>query len=136
MQGLFTVNLDWSGEWSSNPEIFSTRTFVRSRRPWNSWVSWNSRLGGGPTLVVKQHSFEVSAPQGWIGDSRELIMKSPSAIMSFDRVGWAGTPFDRKNCIHVAAEDQTGRRIELALTPEAGLQDAWDALVKSGVQMR
>jgi hypothetical protein len=54
--------------------------------------------------------------------------------MSFDRVGWAGTPFDRKDCIRVTGEDQIGRRVELALTPEDGLQNAWDALVKSGVR--
>jgi hypothetical protein len=83
-----------------------------------------------------QHSFEVSAPQGWIGDSRDLVVESSSATMWLDRIGWAGTPFDRKNSIHIAAEDQTGRRVELALTPDAGLQVLWDALVTAGIQAR
>jgi hypothetical protein len=53
--------------------------------------------------------------------------------MWLDRIGWAGTPFDRKLCIHIDGLDQKHRRLELALTPETELQEAWDALVTCGV---
>jgi hypothetical protein len=120
--------------------IYAGRVFVRTRRPWNSWVSWNNRLGGGPTLVVRADSFEVSAPQGTRLEPRHLVFRSRTATMWIDEVGWAGTPFGRKECIHVAAEHKPGwaemtrsRRIELALSPRDGLEDAWQALLASGV---
>ena len=112
--------------------IYSCRTFVRVRRPLNSWVSWNNRLGGGPALVVRATSFEISAPQGMKLESRDLVIQSSGATMWFDKVGWAGTPFDRKECIHVAGRDQKGR-VDLALSPQGGLQEAWQALLDSGV---
>ena len=83
--------------------------------------------------MVRRNSFEGSAPQGW-KSSREFVMESSSATMWFDKVGWARTPFDRKDCIHVASEDEAGRRIELALSPQGGPQPAWEALFTSGVR--
>jgi len=123
--------------------IYVGRAFVRTRRRWNSWVDWNSRLGGGPTLVVRADSFEVSAPQGTRLESRHLVLRSNQAAMWIDKIGWAGTCFGRKECIHVAAEHKTSwidptlsRGIELALSPRDGLQNAWQALLASGVAPR
>ena len=65
--------------------------------------------------------------------SWDIVIQSEGATMWLDKVGWAGTPFDRKDCIHVAGRDQRGRRIELALSPRDGLQEAWRALLDSGV---
>jgi hypothetical protein len=113
--------------------IYRGRTFVRARRPGNSWASWNNNFGGGPVLVVRAGSFEVSAPQGMILESRDLIIQSSDATMWLDKVGWAGTPIDRKECIRVAGRDQKGRRVELALTPVDGLQQAWQAFLNAGV---
>jgi hypothetical protein len=122
------------------PALYVGPVFVRTRWPWESWVSWNSRFGGGPILVVKADSFEVSAPQGMLLESRHLVFRSSTATMWIDEVGWAGTRFSRKKCIHVAAEHKAsrielrlGRRIELALSPRDGLQHAWQALLASGV---
>jgi hypothetical protein len=125
--------LDWNGEWSSDA-VFTTPTFVRTRRRWNSWVSWNNRLGGGPMLLVRAHAFRIVAQQGTRLESRDLTFESSTATMRFDRIGWAGTPIDRKNCIHLFVVDGRGRRVELALTPKVGLRAAWDALLGSGVQ--
>ena len=112
--------------------IYSCHTFVRVRRPRNSWVSWNNRLGGGPVLVVRPGWFEVSAPQGMMMESRHLLIRSEGALMWFDKVGWAGTPFDRKECIHVAGRDRKGN-VEMALSPVGEMQEAWQALLESGV---
>lgn len=119
-----------------NPVTYEGRSFVRSRRPYNSWVSWNNRLGGGPLLVVRKLDFEVAAPRGMKLESRELIISSNAATMWLDKIGWAGTPFDRRECIHVTGRDQGGRRVEVALSPREGLQGAWQALLNSGVSPR
>jgi len=121
----------WADE---RPALFTGRTFVRSRRPRNSWVSWNYNPRRGPVLVVRAGSFEVSAPQGMLLESRHFVIQSDDAVMWHDRIGWAGTPVNRKGCIHVAGCDQKGRRIELALTPEDGPGNAWQALLDSGVK--
>jgi hypothetical protein len=101
------------GSADDDPTIYEAHTFVRARRRGNSWVSWNHRLGGGPVLTVRNRSLEVSAPQGMSLESRDIVIKSGEATMWFDKVGWAGTPFARKECIHVAGRDQRGRRVEL-----------------------
>ena len=124
------------GHTDDQSAIYRGSTFVRARRPLNSWVSWNNRFGGGPVLVVRATGLEVSAPQGMMLASRDIVIQSEGATMCLDKVGWAGTPFDRKDCIHVAGRDQRGRRIELALSPRDGLQEAWRALLDSGVTPR
>jgi hypothetical protein len=87
-------------------------------------------------LVVRPGSFEVSAPQGMMLNSRDLVLQSTGATMWLDKVGWAGTPLGSKACIRVAGRDQRGRHIEFALNPRDGLQNAWQALVDSGVTPR
>jgi hypothetical protein len=85
-------------------------------------------------LLVKKHSFELEAPRGMSLEPRDWVIESAKASMRFDKVGWGGTPIDRRDCIHVTARDEKGRRIEFALSPEGGAQPAWDALAKSGVR--
>jgi hypothetical protein len=116
--------------------IYSGRTLVRARRRFNTWETWNNRLGGGPVLVVRPGSFEVSAPQGMMLNSRDLVIQSIGARMWLDKVGWAGTPLGSKACIRVAGRDQRSRRVELALSPRDGLNNAWQALLSSGVAPR
>jgi hypothetical protein len=115
--------------------VYSGNVFVRTKRPFKSWVSWNERVGGGPTLLVRRSSFEVSAPQGMMLESRHLVIRSETTTMWLDRVGWAGTWLGRKDCIHLLAKDEKGS-IEVALTPRDGLQRAWQALMDSGVKPR
>ena len=124
------------GQGDNEVILYSGRTFVRARRSRNSWVSWNNRLGGGPLLVVRPGSFEISAPQGTMLESRDLVVQSDGAKMWLDRIGWAGTPFDRKECIHVAGRDQRGHGIDLALSPQDGMDGARQALLTCGVTPR
>ena len=116
------------------------QVFVRSRQHvvpgiLNNWVDWNSNLGGGPTLIVRADSFEVVAPQGMMLDSRDLVIESNCAAMWLDDVGWAGTPIGRKRSIHIAGRDQAGGQVELALSLRDGLEQAWQALLNSGVTL-
>lgn len=114
---------------------YESRAFIRVKRPFKSWVSWNSRLGGGPLLTVRHGSFELSAPQGMMLESRDLVIEAGSATMWPDKVGWAGTRLDRKECIHVVGRDQRGR-VEVAISPRDGIRGAWQALLASGVRPR
>ena|SRR2546421_2110884 len=113
---------------------YESRAFVRSKRRFNSWVDWNSRLGGGPLLSVRDGSFELSAPRGTRFESRDLVIPSDSATMWLDKVGWAGTRLNRKECIHVTGRDQRGRVVEFAISPKGGHREAWQALLDSGVR--
>ncbi len=116
--------------------IFSTRTFVRSRRWWDaSWVDWNKNLGDGPLLVVHRDFFEVKAPQGMIMESRKFVVPSATALMSIQVIGWAGTPFGRKRSIHIVWRNKRGYKVAVALTPVGELEDAWQALQFSGVKL-
>ncbi len=117
------------------PVVYETRGFVRTRRPANTWANWNHHLGGGPRLVVREQSVEVSAPQGMMLESRTIVFSAKTATMWLDRVGWAGLPFGRKDCILIRVP--RGRHwIEVAITPVEGLADAWQALQRVGVQVK
>lgn len=116
--------------------IYSGGTLVRARRRFNTWETWNDHLEGGPVLVVRPGSFEVSAPQGMMLNSRDLVVQSTGATMWLDKVGWAGTPLGSKVCIRVIGRDQRGRQIEFALSPRDGVQKAWKALLDCGVTPR
>lgn len=113
--------------------LYSGSTFVRTRRPFNTWVSWNGHLGDGPVLTIRQGDLRVSAPRGDLLESRDLSVRPSDSVMRKARVGWAGTPFGRRDCIRVEGRDQHGRRLELALSPGDGLQRAWEALLAAGV---
>lgn len=126
------MNLDPGGDWSKQIR-YETTTFVRSKRPRNTWVSWNHRLGGGPVLTIRADDFEVRAPQGWVGSPRQVVVNAANAKMSVDRIGWAGTALDRKRCIHIVGRDQVGE-IELALSPDSDFDAAWEALERAGVE--
>ena len=83
------------------PVTYSNVAFVRMRRPFNSWVSWNHKPPRSPKLSVRAGNFEVSAPQGMLLESRHFVIQSSGATMWRDRVGWAGTSVNRKECIRV-----------------------------------
>lgn len=133
-----------SSQVSRDAGVNAFRVFVRSRQQFvpgilNQWAIWNDRLGGGPTLVVRGDCFEVAAPQGMMLESRDLVMSSVTAEMWPDKVGlgWGRFAIFAKEGIHVAARDQAGRRVELALTPkDSSIKDLWEALRTSGVSPR
>lgn len=117
------------------PVVYETRGFVRTRRPAKTWVNWHYRLGGGPRLVVRQQSVEVSAPQGMMLESRTIVFPTETATMWLDRVGWAGLPLGRKDCIRIHVP--RGRLwIEVAITPDEGIEAPWQSLQRVGVQVK
>jgi hypothetical protein len=120
--------------WARNqPVAYESRAFVRARRRANTWVSWNARLGGGPRLVVRGSAIEVSAPQGKMLEFRTIVFRAADATMRRDRVGWAGGPIGRKDCIHIHVP--RGRSwVDLAVSPADGIEEARDALCHAGVQ--
>lgn len=118
-------------EWvRGQPVTYTTKVFVRSRRSKNTWVSWNHFYGGGPRLVVRTRGIEVSAPHGMMLERRSFLFSAETATMWRDRVGWAGTRLGRKDCIRL----QFGDAVELALTPDSGVEEAWEALIQAGVR--
>jgi hypothetical protein len=68
-------------------------------------------------------------------ESRDLVIQSDGATMWLDKVGWAGTRLNQKECIHVLGRDRRGR-VEVAISPTDGLSEAWQALLDSGVRPR
>jgi hypothetical protein len=115
----------------SQPVTFSSRTFVRRRYPLR-WTQWAYRYGGGPVVSVHTRGIEVSAPQGMQLDSRTVYFKGDESRMWVDHVGWAGTPLGRRECIRLCAGGH-GRAVDLALYPDAGIEQTWKALVAAGV---
>ena len=105
------------------PVSYSVKAFVRTRRPHQSWVSWNRKLGGGPDFIVRSNGLEVQAPQGMLFASRDICVPGEGSTIWFDKVSWAGTPLNRKDCIHVQAVDDRGR-VEVAVTPLSDIQAA------------
>jgi hypothetical protein len=128
------VSAKSSVDWAANqPVIYSSKAFVRRRKMGHNWVTWSDKLGGGPTLLVRTESLEVLAPRGTMLESRHIVMAAKDTTMRLDSVGWAGTPFGRKKCIRLSGRD--GRfKVVLAVTPESGIHDAWEALRRAGVR--
>lgn len=121
---------DWM---AGQPTTFSTRAFVRTRRGASTWVNWNHRLGGGPELKVHPGLVEVMAPQGGMLASRHLRLQAERTTMRRDRVGWGGTPLGRKDCIRML-HGRGLSAIEVAITPEGGIDETWRALLAAGVR--
>jgi hypothetical protein len=82
-------------------------------------------------MTVRPGSVELSAPHGMMLESRHIRLSSKTSTMRRDAIGWAGTPLDRRQCIRISGSD-TRRRIDLAVTPETGLDAAWQALTEAG----
>ena len=120
---------------AQEPKSLSTRAFVRVRRARNSWVNWNHRLDGGPTMTIRPGRVELSAPQGTMLESRNIALSADSSTIRRDSVGWAGTPFGRRQCIRITGSDDRGT-VDVAVTPEVGLEVAWQALTDAGFEGR
>jgi hypothetical protein len=116
----------------SESPIFSSRTFVR-QYVFPQWISWNYRYGGGPELTVWLNGIEVSAPQGSVANSQAFFFNPHECAMRHDRVGLWGTPIDRRQCIYLVGPSEYGD-VTLALTPDAGIEPAWQALLRAGVR--
>ena len=84
-------------------------------------------------MIVHTNGVEIVAPQETRLESRHLVLPAETATMRLDRVGWAGTPFDRKECIHISGRHEN-KPIEVAVSPDSEINEAWNALVASGVK--
>ena len=119
---------------SDGPILYSGTAFVRSRRPWASWVNWNAHLGGGPRLIVRPKAIEISASQGMMLSSRTVLIDASKATMHVERIGWAGLPIRRRECIRIKTGEKRVRGwIEMAVSPSEGTAAAWKALCDAGV---
>jgi hypothetical protein len=120
---------------SATPEpYYESRAFVRTRRsPFvpGTWVNWNHKLGGGPTVRVEQNKLHVFAPKGMLLESRDLQILASKASIRRQVLGWAGTPIGRRNSVVVSAR-QGRRRVEVAFSAPAEIEDLWCALVTEG----
>ena len=81
-------------------------------------------------LIVRRGSVEVSAPQGMLLESRCYVFRGPQATMSRDRIGWAGTPLFKKDCIRLKLDSKA----QLAVTPRGDIDEAWKQLARAGVR--
>jgi hypothetical protein len=108
--------------------VFSCRVRVRTRKPWNTWVNWNDRLGGGPVLNVRSGTVEIVAPQGMLLESRQFEFPGHQATIRRQRIGWAGIPIGKRDSIRLTLDDG----MEFALTPESTFAEAWEALLAAG----
>jgi hypothetical protein len=116
----------------SQPVTYSTRAFVRERR-FGAWTNWSHTYKGGPQLIVRTRGIEVSAAQGMVLESRAIFVTAEKASMSIDRVGFGGTGIGRRECIRLLGQDD-GCGVDLAISPETGIESAWEALVQAGVR--
>jgi hypothetical protein len=65
-------------------------------------------------------------------DSRDICLRADTARMWRDEVGWAGTAAGRRECIHLAARDETAE-VELALSPLSSFEEVRAALCQAGI---
>jgi hypothetical protein len=114
----------------SQMETYSVRAKVQSKKPWNSWVQWNARLGGGPSLIVRRSSVEIVAPQGMRLESRSYIFPANEAVMRRGRIGLLGFPVRQRDCLRIRLDDGT----QFAVNPDGDLSEAWNALLAAGVR--
>jgi hypothetical protein len=123
----------------AQPVVFSTPTLAQQlayQGRWSAnWVQWSPKYGGGPLLVVRRGGVEVVAPQGMMAASRDVCFRADTAEMWKDNMGLLGGPLRRKDCIRLRGRDETGF-VEFALTPESGIEAAWQALAEAGVRPR
>jgi hypothetical protein len=112
------------------PVTYAVRALVRERRL-GAWVDWSYRLGGGPQLLVRTRGIEISASQGMVLESRAVFLTAEKASMTVDLVGWAGTPLGKRECIRLRGHEGCG--VDLAISPDMGIDQAWQALIDAGV---
>jgi len=78
-------------------------------------------------LTIRRGSVELQAPKGTLLENRNVAFSSDDATIKRDAIGWAGTAFGRRQCIRI-----TGSKVEVAVTPELGLDASWLALLDAG----
>jgi hypothetical protein len=117
----------------SQTVIYDCPVLVRQcMHPGRHWVDWSRSLGDGPRLLIRAGAIEVRAPQGMMLDSRDICLRTDTAKMWRDEVGWAGTALGRRECIHLVGRDDTGK-VELALSPFSNFEEVWAALRRAGI---
>ena len=116
----------------SQPVTFSNRAFVRKRA--NGGVGWvDFKSPTGVRFLIRDQGIEVSLapPIDRIVSSAEFF-RADSITMWIDRIGWAGSPIAKRDCIRLDGNDLNGK-IELAVSPrDVPIEDAWNALLHAG----
>jgi hypothetical protein len=113
--------------------IYDGAVLVRQcMHPGGNWVDWSRNFGGDPRLLIRAGAIEVRAPQGMMLDSKDICLRADTARMWRDEVGWAGSAFGRRECIHLVGRDETAE-VELALSPLSNFEEVWAALRRAGI---
>lgn len=120
--------------WNRHPgPVLCGRVSVYSRRRWTTWVMWNSRLGGGPTLELRVDSIHLSAPKGILLESRDFSFQPAEAVMWRENFGVLGLPLGKRSAVRLSI----GRgihRLEVAVIPLDDFDAMWNALRSTGVR--
>jgi hypothetical protein len=116
----------------SQPVTFSSKAFVRKRADGGvGWVDFKSP--SGVRFLIRDHGIEVSLvpPADRIVSTAEFL-RADGITMWIDRIGWAGSPIAKRDCIRLVGADLNGK-VELAVSPrDVPIEDAWNALLHAG----
>jgi hypothetical protein len=120
-------------EWvRSQPVTFSSRVLVRKRANGGvGWVDFKSLTG--VQFLIRGQGVEVSLvpPMDRIVSTAEFL-RADGITMWIDRIGWAGSPVAKQDCIRLDGMDLNGK-VELAISPrDLPIEDAWSALLDAG----
>jgi hypothetical protein len=92
---------------------------------------------GRPVFIVRSDTIEVFA-RPRILSFGSIVMATQGATMRLDQIGPLGLPIFRRDCIRLSGTSVRGAAghnsaIELAVTPDRGIEAAWQALLAVGV---
>ena len=115
------------------PVTYETRAKVRLRASLGGWVAYKNSFGG-VQLVVRTKGIEVSlrGVGGRLVPGVERFLSGGESTMAEDEIGWLGSPFLRRRCIRLSGRDRNSR-VDLAISPKGGIDEAWQALLDAGV---
>jgi len=121
--------------WVRNqPVSYSTRARIRTRGDAGiGWVDMKNPFGGAQ-MVVRTSGIELSlAPPVGLYMNTEWFLPAEGSTMFIDHIGWGGTPIAKRECIRLSGHDAS-RLVEAAISPRGPIGEAWQALLRAGVQ--
>jgi hypothetical protein len=114
----------------SQPVSYSTRALIRMRGDTGiGWVGLKNPFGGAQ-MVVRTSGIELSLVGG-IGGG--WFLPAEGSTMFVDHIGWGGTTIAERECIRLSGHDASGL-VEAAISPRRPIGEAWQALLRAGVQ--
>lgn len=116
----------------SQPVTFSSRALVRKRAAAGvGWVFFKSP--SGVQSLIRGQGVEVSLvpPLDRVVSTAEFL-RAEGITMWMDRIGWAGSPIAKRDCIRLDGADLNGK-VKLAVSPrDVPIEEAWNALIAAG----